>query len=102
MDVGCRIGNICLARLPDLAHLPEHLQETATPITIVRRKVSSAEKWLQLGREKYIERPAAGAGRRLNEGHVYLVHVGPFLAIDFNADKIRIEEFCGFFALERF
>ena len=48
-----------------------------------------------------VQRPAAGAGRGLHEGHVNLVHVRPFLAIHLDADEMFVEIFCDALALER-
>ena len=66
--------------------------ETRLSVAIFRGKIRAAEKWLQLGREPHVHRPAAAAGRGLDEGHVNAIDVGTFLAIDFDVDELSIEK----------
>ncbi len=59
---------------------------------LVRREISAPEKWFQVRREKDIQRPAAAAGRGLDERHVNFIHVRTLFAIHFDADKMFIEK----------
>jgi hypothetical protein len=92
MDVGGGPGDFAAAGLPDFVDLLEQLQKARTAMAIVRREIGAAEKRLPFRREKNIQRPAAGAGRGLHEGHVNLVHVRPLLAIHLDADEVRVQE----------
>ena len=71
-------------------------------MTIGRREIGAAEKRLEFRREKDIQRPAAGAGRGLDESHVNLVHVRPLLAVHLDADEMFVENPGNLFVLERF
>ena len=64
-------------------------------ITILRRKICSADKWLQIRREPDTHRPAAAAGRRLHKSHVNAIDIRPFLAIDFDVHKLAIHDLGG-------
>ena len=102
MDVGGRVGQLGAARLPGLLHLPQHLQEARPAVAVVGREIGSAKERLQLRRQKHVQRPAALAGRGLDEGHVNLIHVRPLLAVHLDADEVRVEERGHLRALEGF
>ena len=102
MDVGGGSGDFAASGLPGLVDLPEQLQKARTALAIVRREIGAAEKRLEFRCEKDIQRPAAGAGRGLHEGHVNLVHIGPLLAIHLDADEARVQKHRDLFVLERF
>ena len=92
MDVGRRVGQLGAARLPELLDLPQDLQEARPPVAAVGREIGPAEERLQLRREEHVQRPAALAARRLDEGHVDLIHVRPLLAVHLDADEVLVEE----------
>ena len=92
MDVRRRAGQVGAARLPELLDLLQDLQEAGPAVAVVRREIGAAVERLQVRREEHVQRPAALAGRGLDEGHVDLVHVRPFLAVHLDADKMRVEE----------
>src|SRR6266404_1998864 len=102
MDIGCGIGQLGMAVLPELLNLLEQLEETRPASALIRWKISAAKERFQLGSKEYVQRPAALPGGRLDEGHIDLVHVWPFLAIDFDADEMLVEKLGHFLALERF
>ena len=57
----------------------------------IRREVGASVEGLAIGSQPNVERPASASGQLLNEGHVDAVDVGPFLAIDFDADVVFVE-----------
>ena len=75
--------------------------EAGASVAILRRKIGAAEERLQIRREPDAHRPTAGAGGCLHEGHVNLVHVGAFLAVDFDAYEIFVEDSCDRRVLKR-
>ena len=94
-------GDFIFSFLPELADLLEQLEKAWPAVTRIRRKISAAEKRLQIRREKDIHRPAAAAGRGLHERHVNLVHVRPLLAVHLDADKMFVEKSADPLVLER-
>ena len=54
------------------------------------REVRAAVKRLRVGGQKHVQRPAALQAHGVHGIHVNLVHVGPFLAVDFDAHKMRV------------
>ena len=95
-------GDFTFSLLPEPADLLEQLEKTWPAETRVRRKISAAEKRLQIRREKNIHRPAAAAGRGLHERHVNFVHVRPLLAVHLDADEMFVEKIADALVLERF
>src|SRR5260221_10530668 len=87
---------------PNINDLPKHLAETAPAILVLRRVISAAEKRLQGGSQKYIQRPPSRAGGRLHKGHIDLVHVRTFFAIDFDAHEMFVQISGDILILERF
>ena len=102
VDVGGGPGDFAAAGLPDFVDLLKQLRKARTAVTIVRREISAAKKRFPFRREKNIQRPAAGTGRGLDEGHVNLVHVRPLFAIHLDADEVLVQKSRNFFILERF
>jgi len=49
-------------------------------------------KGLEVGRQEYGHGPAAAAGHHLHRFHVDAIQVGPFLAIDLDADEVLVHE----------
>src|SRR2546427_4897842 len=78
--------------LPQLADVLEDLHQARPAVAAIRRKIRSAVERLQFGGEKDIERPAALTAHRLDEGHVYLVHVRSLFPVRFDADEVLIEK----------
>ena len=60
------------------------------PVLRRRREIGAAVKGLQIRRQPYAHRPAAGAGGGLHERHVDAIDVGPFLAIDLDRDELSL------------
>ena len=75
---------------PGLGDALQDFGEAGLPVAILRRKIGAAEERLQVGREPDAHRPAAAAGRRLHEGHVDAVDVGPLFAVDFDVDEMLV------------
>ncbi len=92
MDIRRRLGQFGAARLPEPLYLLQELEEARPAMTVVRREIGAAVEGLQVRREKHVERPPALTARRLDEGHIDLIHVRAFLPIHFDADKVRVEE----------
>ena len=92
LDLCRRVGDIGPARLPELLHLLQDLQEARPALAAIRREIGPAEERLAVRREEDIQRPAALAARRLDEGHVDLVHVRPLLPVHLDADEMLVEE----------
>src|SRR4051794_22332220 len=80
----------------------QNFSKRRLPVTIFGRKISSADKWLEIRREPNAHRPAATARRRLHESHVNAIDVRALFAIDFDVHEIPIHDRGGFFVLERF
>src|ERR1035437_2740718 len=91
MDVRRRLGQFGAVRLPEPLYLLQELEEARPAMTVVRREIGTAVEGFEVRREEYIERPPALAARRLNEGHIDLIHVRAFLPIHLDADKVRVE-----------
>ena len=92
------LGAIVRPRLRDPA---QDFHETRLSVAIFRRKIGAADKWLEPGRQPDVERPAAAAGRGLDEGHVNAIDIRTFLPVDFNIHEPRVHEGRDFFVLER-
>src|SRR5215212_1438324 len=73
--------------LPRARNLLQDVDETRPSPLRRRWKVGAAVKRLQRRREPDAHGPAAGTGRRLYEGHIDAVHIGPLLAIDLDRDE---------------
>src|ERR1700736_2254124 len=79
----------------------ENFCKTRLTVSILRRKISSADEGLQIGREPDTHRPTAAARRRLNEDHINAIDVGPFFAIDFDVHELAIHDRGRLFVFER-
>ena len=97
-----RIEHFSPAGLPEFGDLAQDLEEARLAVFAFRRKIGAGVKGLESGGEEAIERPSALAGHGLGGGHVYLVHVGPFLAVHFDADEMGVEKSGDVGVLERF
>ena len=82
-----RARSFCQAR----ASCCEQLDEPGPAPPRRRRKVGAAEERLQVGRQPHAHRPAAGAGRGLDEHHVDAIDVRPLLAIDLDRHEVLVE-----------
>jgi len=80
----------------------EFLEKGWSAVAVVGRKIGAAEKRFQVRGEEHVERPAAAPRRGLHEGHVDLVHVGPFLPVQFDADKMLPQKCADVFVLKTF
>ena len=95
------LANFFVTLFPGRRDAFEHLGESRLSVSIFRREISSAHERFQLGREPDAHRPAATAGRGLDERHVDAVHVRPLLAIDFDVHEFAVHDCRHFRALER-
>ena len=59
----------------------QHQRKARASVVIIRRKISSAEKRLQLRRQPHRHRPSAAARRRLHKGHVDPIDIRPLFPI---------------------
>ncbi len=66
--------------------------ESGSPESILRWKISSGVKRLQLRCEPDGHRPAARAGHHLRGHHVKIIQVGALLAVDFDIHKMGIHD----------
>ncbi len=100
-DLASALADLAVVALPRVRDLAQHFEETRLPVAIFRRKISAADKRLERRGEPDIQRPAATAGRGLDEGHVNAIDIRAFLAVDFDVHKARVHEGRDFFVLER-
>ena len=80
----------------------QDFSETRLTVSVFRREIGAADEWFQIGCEPDAHRPAAAAGRCLDEGHVNAIDVGPFFTIDFDVHKVAVHDRGGRFIFERF
>ncbi len=76
---------------PRLGDPRQHLAEARQPVPGRRREVRPAVERRSVRGEEYAHRPATAAGHRLDGGHVDLVEVGAFLAIDLDGDEVAAQ-----------
>ncbi len=86
-----------LPRVVDRAEQPAEAREA---VALLLREVGPAVEGPAVGREEHRHRPTAAAGHRLHGLHVDGVDVGPFLAVDFHVDEVRVHERSGVRVLE--
>ena len=79
----------------------EHFAERRLPVSILRRKIGSANERFQFWRQPNTHRPTAAAGRGLDEGHVNAIDIRPLLAIDFDVYELAIHDRRHLLAFER-
>ena len=91
VQVHRRICQLLPLGLPGLLNLLQHLKETGPAILVFWRPVSAPVERFQVGRKENIQRPAALADHRLDEGHVDLVDVGTLFAVHLDAHEVGIE-----------
>src|SRR5882672_2433474 len=101
VNVRCGVGQRPAPVLPELLNLLQETQEAGPPLSLVRREISAAKEGFELRGEEHVQGPASLAGGRLHERHVDLVHVRPFLPVNFDADKMLVQEFGQLLFLER-
>ena len=102
VQIGGGMEDVAVARFPKLADVLENLHQARMAVAAVGRKIGSAVERFEIGCEKNIERPAALSAHRLDEGHVNLVHIRSFLAVELDADEVLVEEMGDPFVLEGF
>ena len=93
-------GQAFLLLLPRLVHCLEHLNETRAAVARLFRKIGAAPERLGIGGQEHGQWPAALLTHRGQGGHVDLVDVGPFLAIDLDIDEQTVHDGGDIFALE--
>ena len=74
---------------PGVGHRADQGQEPGEPVA-AWGEIRPAEERAAVGRQEHRHRPAAAA-EGLEGRHVDLVDVGPLLAIDLDADEVRVE-----------
>ena len=87
---------------PEFGDAFDELDEAGPAIARLGREIGSTIERFQIRREEDAHRPAARAGRGLDERHVNLVHVGALLAVHLDADEVAVERGGGGFGLEGF
>ena len=96
-----RLDHLVALGVPHARNLLQDVDEAGLPPLGGRREVGAAVERLEVGRHPHAHRPSAGPGRRLNEGHVHTVDVGPLFAIDLDGHKMLIQYGCDAVAFER-
>src|SRR4051794_36956507 len=91
-----------MAGVPKLFKMLEQLKENGPAIKLVGREKRSAEEKVEVRCQEYVERPTALPGSGLDECHVNLIHIRPFLAVHLDADKVFVQKFSHFLAFKRF
>ena len=102
-------GRHLLGRLDErAAPLAPHLRDPRDELAHPRRSEPGLLREIGPGEERAPVRgqdhgqgPAARAGQELADGHVDLVHVGPLLAVDLDADERLVQELGDLWVLER-
>ena len=69
----------------------EDLAERRHPVPRLVGKVGPAVERAAVGRQEHRHRPAAAAGHRLDGGHVDLIEIGPFLAVDLDRHEVVVQ-----------
>src|SRR5205807_6586804 len=64
------LGNFFVVLFPSGGDPLENFFKSRLTVSIFRRKISSANKRLQIRREPDTHRPTTAAGRRLDKGHI--------------------------------
>ena len=100
-DFRTLLGNFLVVLFPSSSNSLQHFFEGGLTVPIFRRKIRSADKRVQIGREPHTHWPTAATGRRLDEGHVNPIDIWPFFAIDFDVHEFAIHERGGRFIFER-
>ncbi len=96
-----RTGDARPIAMPDAADLLQDLDETGPSPAGRRWKVGAPEERLELRRQPHAHRPAAGAGRGLDERHVDAIDVGPLLAVDLDRNEFAVQDGGHLIVLER-
>ena len=94
------LGHRVRAALPDLVKLAQQGRETGAAIARLRRKIGAAPVGLHVGSEEHGERPAALFPHQLQRLLVDRIDVGPFLAVDLDADEALVHHVRGGLVLE--
>ena len=79
-------------RPPGLADRGKELEQTRPSETAGLRVIGPGEERLPVGGHHDGQRPAARAGERLADGHVVMIEVRPFFAVDLDGDKVRVDQ----------
>ncbi len=77
---------------PGVGDPVEHFRERRQAVLRLGGEVRSAEERFAVGSQEHRHRPAASGPEGLQGRHVDLVHVGPFLAIDLDADEFLVHQ----------
>ena len=89
------VGRLDEGRAPLAPHLGDPRDELAHargPEPALLREVGPGEERAPVRGHDHRQRPAARARQELADGHVDLVHVGPLLAVDLDADERLVQE----------
>ena len=85
---------------PHLLVVPQFIHAFAEVHEIGFAKIGAAEEWFLFGCHEHAHGPAAAAGAGLHKGHVNLVDIRPFFAVEFDADEMLVEQGAHFLILE--
>src|SRR5262245_51612384 len=83
-------------RAPRLKRFCNGFQDTTKPwpsVAIIRRKVGTAKDRLARWKQKHSHRPTAASCHDLNGGHIDLIKIRAFFAIDFDVYEVAIHDF---------
>jgi hypothetical protein len=86
--------------LPCLGDVQEQPPKRWQAVAVIGREIGAAVEGFAIGRQEHRHRPAAALCQNLHRGHVDLVEIGPFFAIDFDADEMLVENLGRFRVLE--
>jgi hypothetical protein len=88
----CVLQDLFFARSVSSRNRFEDSRKTGTAVSILGRKIRSAEDRFSRRQQKNGHRPAAASGHHLNRSHVNLVEIRPFFTIDFDVYKVVVHE----------
>ncbi len=99
---GHRGADLLALVVPGRAQAQQHLGEARPAEPRRRRKIGAAPERRAFGRQHHGQRPAALLAHGVQGRHVDLVDVGPFLAVDLDADEAGVHDFRHRLVLEAF
>ena len=78
--------------LPRTRHALQYRREAHTSVTVLRREISSAEKWVAIRREESGERPAALSADGLYRGLVACIDIRSLVAVHLHGDEVLVDD----------
>ena len=97
------VGENCLALVaPRRFNRRQHLAEGRAAPARLRWPIRPAKERRAVGGQEHGERPAPLFAQRMQRGHIMMIDVGAFLAIDLHIDETRVHLSRGLLVLEKF